>query len=169
MNSYGHDVPYVGGTLQKFGPTATGKIVRMDFTDDRDTLVMDLTASYPVAALKTLTRTYVLDRTRPAIEITDEAAFSKPTSFGSALVTLWNWQAEGPGVFLLSHESAAARATVTVDQGELVNHPEPIIGFLPPSKTQPERLGVNVTDPVSHVLMHTLIVPAEAPARTAAE
>ena len=165
MNSYGHDVPYVGGTLQKLGPDATGKIVRTDFTDDRDTLVMDLTASYPVAALKTLTRTYVLDRTRPAIEITDEAAFSEPTSFGGALVTLWDWRAEGPGVFLLSHENAAARATVTVDEGKLVNQPEAITGFLPPSRTPPERLGINVADPVLHVVMHTLIVPAEAPSR----
>ena len=87
---------------------------------------------------------------------------------GSALVTLWEWRAEGPGIFLLWHENAAARATVTLDQGKAVNQPEPITGFLPPSKTQPERLGVNVADPVSHVVMHTLIVPIDAPARTAA-
>ena len=81
MNSYGHDVPYVGRTLQKGGTTALGKIVRTDFTDDRDTLVMDLTTSYPVPGVKKIVRTYTLDRTRPALEITDEAEFDRPTDF----------------------------------------------------------------------------------------
>ncbi len=168
-NSYGHDVPYVANTLQKSGPDAQGKIVSTDFTDDKDTLVMDLTASYPVPSLQKLTRTYVLDRTKPSIEITDEASFSQPTTFGSALVTVWDWKEESPGVFLFSHEKAAVRATVTVDQGTLVDKPEPIIGSFSQGNPQlggqmPERLGVNLAEPVTHVVMHTLIVPAAAPA-----
>ena len=168
MNSYGHDVPYVGHTLQKNGPDAQGKIVSTDFTDDKDTLVMDLTASYPVPSLQKLTRTYVLDRTKPSIEITDEASFSQPTDFGSALVTVWDWKEEAPGVFLFSHENSAVRATVTVDDGTITNQPEPIIGSLPPGDPllyglKPERLGVNLAGPVTQVVMHTLIVPATPP------
>ncbi|MCE0497254.1 MAG: heparinase II/III family protein [Methylacidiphilales bacterium] len=164
-NSYGHDVPFVGDTLEKFGPSALGKIISTTFTDDKDTLVMDLTTSYPVPSLQKLTRTYVLDRTKPSIEITDEASFSEPTNFGSALVTVWDWKEESPGVFLFSHEKSAVRATVTVDDGTIVDKPEPIIGFLPPGDPllyglKPERLGVNLADPVTHVVMHTLIIPA---------
>ena len=167
-NSYGHDVPYVGNTLQKFGPNALGKIVSTNFTDDKDTLVMDLTTSYPVPALQKLTRTYVLDRTKPSIEITDEASFTEPTAFGSALVTVWDWKEEAPGVFLFSHEKSAVRATVTVDQGTILDKAEPIVGFLPLGDAllyhlKPERLGVNLAEPVTNVVMHTLIVPAAAP------
>ena len=166
-NSYGHDVPYVGNTLQSTGPTAQGKIVNTAFTRDKDTVIMDLTASYPVASLQKLTRTYVLDRTKPCIEITDEAWFSEPTSFGSALVTVYDWKEEAPGVFFLSHQKAAVRATISVDHGTIVNKPEPIIGFLPPGDPllyglKAERLGVNLAEPVTHVVMHTLIVPATA-------
>ena len=167
-NSYGHDVPYVGNTLQKFGQDAQGKIISTDFTDDKDTLVMDLTTSYPVPSLQKLTRTYVLDRTKPSIEITDEASFSQPTTYGSALVTVWDWKEEAPGVFLFSHENSAVLATVTVDAGTLINKAEPIVGFFPQGNPQlggqkPERLGVNLAEPVTHVVMHTLIVPATAP------
>ncbi len=164
-NSYGHDVPYVGETLQKFGPDAQGKIISTDFTDDKDTLVMDLTTSYPVPSLQKLTRTYVLDRVAPSIEITDEATFTQPTAFGSALVTIWDWREEAPGVFLLSHEGSAVRATVTVDEGTILNKVEPIVGNSM-SGQAPQRLGVNLAKPVSHIVMRTLIVPATLPDET---
>jgi len=110
----------------------------------------------------------VLDRTKPSIEITDEATFTGPTAYGSALVTVWDWKEEAPGVFLFSHQNSAVRATVTVDQGTIIDKAEPIVGFLPPGDPllyglKPERLGVNLSDPVTHVVMHTLIVPATAP------
>jgi hypothetical protein len=125
-----------------------------------------------VPSLQKLTRTYVLDRTKPSLEITDEASFTEPTAFGSALVTIWDWKEEAPGVFLVSHEDSAVRATVTVDHGTLLDKPEPIIGFLPPGDPllyglKPERLGVNLAELVRHVVMHTLIVPATAPSATA--
>jgi hypothetical protein len=170
-NSYGHDVPYVGNTLQKLGPDALGQIVSTNFTGDKDTLVMDLTTSYPVPSLQKLTRTYVLDRTQPSIEITDEASFTEPTAFGSALVTIWDWKEEAPGVFLFSHQNSAVRATVTVDHGTILDKAEPIVGFLPLGdpmlySLKPERLGVNLAEPTMHVIMRTLIVPAAPPEET---
>jgi hypothetical protein len=167
-NSYGHDVPYVANTLQKNGADAKGVIVSTVFTDDKDTVVMDLTSSYPVPTLQKLIRTYVLDRTKPSIEITDEASFSQPTTFGSALVTVWDWKEEAPGVFLFSHQNSAVQATVTVDNGTIIDKAEPIVGFFPQGNPQlggqkPERLGVNLADPVTHVVMHTSIVPATPP------
>jgi hypothetical protein len=160
MNSYGHDVPYVGHTLQKSGVTALGQVMRTDFTDDRDTLVMDLTTSYPVPGVKKIVRTYTLDRTRPALEITDEAEFDRPTDFGTALVMIWSWKEEGPGRFLVYDKKAALEATVTVDGGAIENHVEPITGFRVSPFLKPERLGVNLVAPTTHVVMHTLIVPA---------
>jgi hypothetical protein len=159
MNSYGHDVPWVNHTMQKRGSDAQGRIVRTEFTADKDTVVMDLTSSYRVAALKKLTRTFVLDRTKPSIEITDEATFSRPCDFGSALVTYSKWKDEGPGKFVVSQGKASAQITVTVDNGELVNKEEPLVGFLPVKPNAPERLGFNLAQPVTHVTMRTLIEP----------
>jgi len=163
MNSYGHDVPYVGHTLQKGGIQSQGKIISTTFTDDKDTLVMDLTTGYPVPGVRKITRTYVLDRSRPALEITDEAEFDQPTAFGSALITVWNWKEQGPGSFLVYNKSAALQATVSVDGGTVENKVEPLTGFRIPSSLKPERLGINLVLPSTRVVIRTLIVPAQPP------
>ena len=81
---------------------------------------------------------------------------------------MWDWKEQAPGVFLFSHQNSAVRATVTVDQGAITDKAEPIVGFFPLGSPQlyglkPERLGVNLAEPVTSVVMHTLIVPATAP------
>jgi hypothetical protein len=163
-NSYGHDVPYVDHLLQLGGKEAQGKIVSTIFTDDKDTLVMDLTTSYAVPGLKKLTRTYILDRTKPSIEITDEAQFTQPTPFGDALITFGTCQQEGPGSFLIYDKNAALRATVTVDQGSVVNEVLPFSGVRIPPKLNATRVGIHLSAPTKQVIMHTLIVPAQVPA-----
>jgi hypothetical protein len=163
LNSYGHDVPYVGKTLQNIGPAAEGKILSTDFTPDKDTLVMDLTTSYPAPGLKKLMRTFVFDRTRPALEITDEAEFDQPTDFGTALVTTSPFQEQGPGSFLISGKKGTVQATVTVDGLSLENKIEPITSHTGQVRDKPMRLGVNLTSPAQKVVMHTVIVPADLP------
>jgi hypothetical protein len=160
MNSYGHDVPYVDHQLEYFGGHAP--IISTDFTDDKDTLVMDLTGVFKVPTLKKLTRTYVLDRTKPSIEVIDEASFTKPTPFGTAMITDSKWKEESPGVFLITDAKSAVRATVTVDHGQIADTMEPLIGIGPHARP-PERLGINMATPVKHVIMRTLIVPSTAP------
>lgn len=168
LNSYGHDVPYVGKTLQKGGTESGGKIISTNFTPDKDTLTMDLTTAYAVPGLRKLLRTYVLDRTRPALEITDEADFDKPTDFGTALVTTSPSREQGPGSFLISGSTSLLRATVTADGLSISDKIEPITGHLGAVASKPMRLGVNLAAPARHVVMHTVIVPADLPA-TASE
>ena len=167
MNSYGHDVPYVGKTLQKGGAESLGKIVSTTFTDDKDTLVMDLTTGYPVPGMVHLLRTYILDRTAPSLEVDDDAQFSQPTAYGSALVTISHEKENGPGAFLIYDKNFAVAATVTVENAEpgveIVNKVEPITGFKLFPSIHPIRMGVNLTRPVTHVLLKTLIVPAAVP------
>ena len=164
LNSYGHDVPYVGKTQQNSGPAALGKVVSTEFTDAKDTLVMDLSTSYPVPGLKKLVRTFVLDRTVPQLEITDEAEFDQPTDFGTALTTTSPTDAKGPGSFLISGKKSALQVTVTVDDLALANAIEPITCHTGQVVSKPMRLGVNLTAPAQKVVMHTLIVPVELPA-----
>jgi len=167
MNSYGHDVPYVGKRLQKSGVEAFGKVVSTTFTDQKDTLVMDLTTSYPVPALRSLVRTYIFDRTVPSLEIDEEAHFDQPTDYGSALVTISQEMENGPGSFLVYDKDAAVSATVTVvdsvPSAQIVNKVEKITGFRLYNGVHPIRMGVNLDQPVTHVILKTLIVPATAP------
>jgi len=164
LNSYGHDVPFVGKTLQNSGPTALGKIISTEFTDEKDTLVMDLSTSYPVPGLKKLVRTFVLDRTVPKLEITDEAEFDQPTDFGTALTTTFHYQEQGPGTFLISGKRSALQATVTVDNLAVADATEPITCHTGQVSSKPMRLGVNLTTPAQKVVMHTILVPVEPPA-----
>lgn len=161
LNSYGHDVPYVSKTLQNYGAKAEGKIVSTDFTPDKDTLIMDLTTSYPVAGLKKLMRTFVFDRSKPSLEITDEAEFDQPTDFGTALTTTSPFQEQGPGTFLISGKKTSLQATVTVDGLSLANAVEPITCHSGQVASKPMRLGVNLTAPAEKVIMRTVIVPVE--------
>ncbi len=164
-NSYGHDVPYVGRTLQKGGKTALGTITSTSFSDDKDTITMDLTTSYNVPSLIKVVRTYVLDRTGPSVEITDAADFKTPTDFGSALITGSKWKENGPGSFVIYDEDAAVQATVTLedDRQALTNKVEPVTAHQLPPGYRPMRLGFNLSAPVTHVVMRTLIVPVGAP------
>ena len=168
MNSYGHSVPYVGETLQKGGPESEGKILETHFTDEQDTLKMDLTSGYPVPGMVRVVRTYVFHRAEPSVEIIDEADFTKPTAYGSAVVTLSHWLENGLGSFLIDEKGYAVAATVTVEQAEpagtrIENKAEPITGFLQYPETKPTRLGVNLSQPVTHVTLRTRIVPTSPP------
>ena len=167
MNSYGHGVPYIGGTLQQGGTNALGQITSTSFTDDKDTMTMDLTTSYKVPSLIKVTRTYVLDRTKPSVEITDRADFSQPTDYGSAFITGSKFKEEGPGSFLIYEKDAAVRATVTLEGGNsaLVNKIERVTAHQAGAGYYPMRLGFNLDKPSMHVVMHTLIVPVQSQAQ----
>jgi len=172
MNSYGHDVPYVGKMLQKGGVDSLGKIVSTTFTDEKDTLVMDLTTDYPVPGMVHLLRTYIFDRTKPSVEVDEDAQFSQPTDYGSAMVTISHEKENGPGAFLIYDENFALSVTVTVESAvphaKIVNKVEPITGFKLYASIHPIRMGVNLDQPVTHVLLKTLIVPAAVPMEKAA-
>jgi hypothetical protein len=166
MNSYGHDVPYIGKTLQKGGVTALGQITATTFTDDRDIIDMDLTTSYDVPALVKVTRNYVFDRTKPSVTVTDTADFTAPTDYGCALITYGEYKETGPGSFLIYDGDAAVQATTTVTtapDAKLVNSIEVVQAHPPGPKHPPMRLGFNLDQPITHVVMVTTIVPVTAP------
>ena len=169
MNSYGHDVPYIGGTLQKAGVTAQAVITNTSFTDDADSITIDLTTSYDVPSLIKVTRTYTLDRTKPSVEITDTADFSSPTDYGSAFITGSKYVEKGPGSFLIYEEKGASQAAleakVTLEDSSqaLVNKTELLKMHSAGAGYHPMRLGFNLDKPAMHVVMHTVIVPVTPP------
>jgi len=48
LNSFGHPVPRIAGQLQRTGRKAAAGVLRTDWTDAADTLVLDLRSAYAV-------------------------------------------------------------------------------------------------------------------------
>ncbi|MGN0853585.1 MAG: hypothetical protein ACI4Q3_09445 [Kiritimatiellia bacterium] len=110
LNSYGHPVPVVGGSLQQTGRAAAAKVVSRVFTDGTDTLVLDCTAAYDVKALKSLVRTVVFDRAGDRIEISDRAVFTEPTAFEVPVVTYREFTRNAEATeFLISKSPTTSR------------------------------------------------------------
>ena len=147
LNSYGHPVPMVAGQLQRPGAAAKAVIVAKDFSDQVDRYALDLRSAYEVPALQALTRTFVYDRAGAgALTVTDEFAFSSAESFGSALVTYGQWQQISPSELLISRNQEAVK--VTIETGGLpFTITSDVIKEENHSKTQPTRLGINLTGP----------------------
>jgi len=87
LNSYGHPVPRVAGALQPKGRKHAAKVLKTDFAETRDTVVLDLAGAYDCPQLTKLERTFVFDRTAKKATITDNVAFSTPTAFESPYMT----------------------------------------------------------------------------------
>ena len=92
LNSYGHPVPVVGGTLQSTGRKAAAKVIRSDFTDAKDTIEIEYAAAYDVPALTSLRRTLTFDREKDALTVTDKVVCSKPTAFEVPVITYRTWK-----------------------------------------------------------------------------
>ena len=139
LNSYGHPVPLVDGRMQadfrhRGGPRPKTRIVRTDFTDARDEIVVDLTGAYPGATnLVSLTRTFVYDRAAGAFTVRDAAKFSRPSAFESPIVTL-------------VPDRLAGRYSVTAKGGAWEVREEVIEN---PDRKPPTRLAVAFKEPVT--------------------
>ena len=87
LSSYAHPVPVVGGCLQPAGGRFAAKVLKTDFSDARDVVVLDLAGAYDVKTLKALTRTFVFDRAAKTFSVTDKVSFSSPTAFEEVYTT----------------------------------------------------------------------------------
>jgi hypothetical protein len=59
MNSYGHPVPVVAGTLHSPGISLKSTIIQKEFSDAEDFIAYDLSGAYNVSTLKELTRSLI--------------------------------------------------------------------------------------------------------------
>jgi hypothetical protein len=166
INSFGHPVPVVAGKLQRTGRNAQGRVVRSEFADDRDTLVLDLSSAYEVPSLSKLTRTLVYDRTGGgSLEVTDEVEFKEPQAFGSALITFGQWRSlSGGNRIRVGDASAGVEVGVEGVGGNLIVKAEEIRENLTIKQT-PIRIGLNLDKPVTRGRIRLSIRPSEAGTR----
>lgn len=124
LNSYGHSVPVVAGQLQKAGAKHGSKVVERTSTEDRDSLVLDISGAYSVPAVKQLLRRFDYDRTgTTGVTVSDAFEFSSPEAFALALVTFGTVKEVRPGVLIITRggrsvqvEASAGGAAFTLKE-----------------------------------------------------
>jgi hypothetical protein len=163
LNSWGHPVPVVAGRLQKTGREARGEVITADFSDGRDTLVLDMTSAYDVPELVSLQRTFEYSRAGAGgLTVTDDVAFSSPQSFETALVTLGRAKELAPGVLLVDDIKSAVR--VAADTGGVrARFTQEVIDEDMHLPSKPLRIGVELAQPVARATVRLTITPAERP------
>jgi hypothetical protein len=161
LNSFGHPVPIVAGKLQQTGSRARGRVVSKDFTDSKDTLVLDISSAYDVPELKKLERKYVYSRLgTDSLQVTDEVTFPKPCDFGTALITFSQWKQTSPSSLMIYDSDEALRVEIKVTGADFEIQPETIDEDVSARK-QPTRLGINLKQPVTKALISVIITPVK--------
>lgn len=88
LNSYGHPVPVIAGALEKDATTVKPRVLAANFSEQADEWVLDMTSAYPVAGLRSFTRTFRHTRAgRGSVEIIDAFDLATPAEVDEALPT----------------------------------------------------------------------------------
>ena len=135
LSSYGHPVPVVGECLQSTGAKFAAKVLKTEFTDARDTVILDISGAYEVKSLKSLVRTFVFDRARKSFTVTDSAEFSEPTAFEEAYTTF-----RGKRFGEVSVDVEVKTGGEVVQSSEHIDNP---------NRISPERHSVRFASPVT--------------------
>lgn len=159
LNSYGHAVPVVAGTLQRAGAPARAKVLRTDFTDAADTLRLDLRPAYEAPALVRLEREFTFRRGRvPSLTVVDEAEFNSPTTFETALVTWGTCERISATEFRVTDDGGAVRVRLNTGGLPFELKTETLNEDVQ-TRTKPVRLGFRLTQPVERCSVRFEIRP----------
>ena len=162
LNSFGHPVPVAAGKLQRTGREAQARVLRKEFTDERDTLVLDLRSAYDVPTLERLEREFQYERgDADRLTVIDRVEFSSPESFEVALVTHGTWSRPAPDV--LRVDCDGRRVDVRLDGGgaEYSITSEQIDEDVRTS-VKPTRIAIKLNEPVRSATLTMRITLADA-------
>jgi hypothetical protein len=160
LNSWGHPVPVVNGRLQRTGREARAAVLEAEFTEATDRLVLDLTSAYEAPGLEVLRRTFVYDRRGGGgLMVTDEARFSEPRRFGTALVTLGRWERTGPRTLRVYDTMSGVDVNVSTST-EFAVSAETIDEDVR-ARAKPTRIGIGLREPVLEATIALTIRPSD--------
>ena len=145
LNSYGHDVPVVAGKLQSEGRQAEGVITEPVFTDEKSSILIDMTSCYDVEELVKLTRRMTFDRVQGKIIITDNVEFSSPQSFEDAIITSSFSRIVSKSKIQLYDQRSVLAASISVTGADWTLEQEFIEN---PNRISPTRFGIKLDKPV---------------------
>ncbi|AHF90672.1 heparinase [Opitutaceae bacterium TAV5] len=159
IGSFGHAVPVVAGQYQLGGKRATTRIVRIDFTPDVDTYVLDLAGAYDAPGLTRLERAFTYTRTRAGrLVVDDTVEFSSPQTFGTALITMGTMKQESADTLLFIDGPARVRVKIESSVGSFTVTKQPVETNRPPA---PTRVGIDFAQPVTRASLRCTITPVE--------
>lgn len=159
-SSWGHPVPRVDGSLQSNGKEFAGKIIETKFSENQDKIVMDIKPAYEVPSLESLVRTMTNDKTEEgSIVITDVFSASEPIPFGTAIMTLSDYEILDNNTIVLSSKNQKIKAEVTSDSGKLI-----ILDELVPvehlrEKGPAYRIGIDFKEPMQEGTINITFTP----------
>ena len=166
LNSFGHPVPRVAGQLQRPGADARAKVLKTNFSDEADTLILDLAGAYDVKSLKTLTRTFIYSRRGAgSLTVIDEVAFGEPQAFETGLITLGAWEKADKSALTITDEGQSLRVEFAGEGGAIEIASEQIKEHTH-LKPLPTRVGLRFKRPVTRASITLTISPVEDKAGT---
>lgn len=164
LNSFGHPVPRVAGKLQSPGRQAAAKVLKAEFTDEKDTFVLDLRSCYDVPDLTKLVRTFVFSREgRGSLAVSDEVEFKSPQEFETALITLLPWKQLGADTLVIGEGAESVEVKISTGQSPYSLQAAEIQEDLP-GKLVPKRIGIALTGPVKQAAVRVTVAPPATPA-----
>ncbi len=160
LNSFGHPVPRVAGQLQATGRQAAARVLKTEFTDQADTLVLDLRSAYPVKELQKLQRSFRFSRQgRGCLSVTDEVVLGSPATFETALITFDPWKELGAGRLVVGKGPSSVRVEIDT-QGKCFEVRAEEVHEDLPGKRVPVRIAIALAEPVQEAAVRLTIVPA---------
>ena len=159
LSSYGHAVPVVAGQLQSAGADARARILRTEFSDEQDTLTLDISSAYKTAELQHLERTFVFRRgPSPALTVRDDIAFASPQKFEEALITWGDWKQLSPNELALSDEQGGVQVHIDSAEEPFALSSEELNEDVTTRK-KPVRLSITLNKPVNRTTFIITITP----------
>jgi hypothetical protein len=161
LSSYGHAVPVVAGLLQSPGADALARVLRTDFTDEQDTLALDISSAYKAPELQRLERTFVFRRSPSAsLAVRDEVAFASPQKFEEALITWSGWKQVSSSELVLLDDQGGVRVRIDSAGDSFIISSEELNEDVP-AHQKPVRLGIALKNPVKEATI-TMTITAGA-------
>ncbi|MGQ9575845.1 MAG: hypothetical protein ACUVUC_11045 [Thermoguttaceae bacterium] len=158
LNSFGHPVPRVAGRLQRTGRDAAARVLKAEFTDRADTLVLDLRAAYDLKELDRLERTFVFSREGTgSLAVTDEVQFASPKEFETALVTFERWRVLSDQALLVGEGPSAVKVEITATGAPTFRVQAAEIREDLPGRRTATRLGIGLIEPVKKASLRLTI------------
>ena len=115
-SSWGHPVPRVDGHLQSNGRKFAGKVLDSSFSEEADTIELDLAPAYEVPSLTRLVRTMENDRSGDGtITIRDTFEASEPIAFDVPVMTQAGFEVIDDKTILLTHDGKAIRVDIAAE------------------------------------------------------
>lgn len=148
-SSWGHPVPRIDSKLQSNGKAFSGEITKTVFSKDMDRVEMDISSAYELPYLKSLNRSMTNSKTNSGtIAIKDTFSSAKAVVFGTAIMTLEDYEIINANTVLIKSKTQSIMAEISAQGGKVK-----IIDELVPVEHLREggpayRIGIEFTEPL---------------------